>query len=134
MSSRRNLKTFACGIAHKFACSAQHYAWLAHHYGIPQVTIDLLTLHIEPAKFDIERNRILAEQCRENLQYLLNSRQQSTTVSSAIIIAEFGIDTYREDVRLGPIIGESTFTVILTDDCGKKWRGAHKTELVLAQR
>jgi len=132
MSSRRDLKTFACGIANKFAYSAQHYAWLAHHHGIQQVTIDLLSLHIEPAEFDIERNRILAGQCRENLLYLLNRWHQSTIVSTAILMANFGINDYREDA-LCPCIGKSTFTVILTDDCGKKWIGEHRDEHVLAQ-
>lgn len=133
MSSRRDLKTFACGIAHKFACSAQHYAWLAHHHCIQQVTIDLISLHIEPAEFDIERNRILAGQCKENLLCLLNRWHQSTIVSSAVLIAEFGIEDYRQDGLLCPCIGESLFTVILTDDCGKKWIGVHKDTHVLAQ-
>lgn len=133
MTSRRDLKTFACGIAHKFACSAQHYAWLAHHHGIRQVTIDLLSLRIEPAEFNIERNRILAGQCRENLLYLLDRWHQSSIVPTAVLNAEFGIDDYSEDGRLCPCIGESIFTVILTDDCGKKWIGVHRDDHVLAQ-
>jgi hypothetical protein len=133
VASRRDLKTFACGIAHKFACSAQHYAWLAHHHDIQQVTIDLLTLHIEPAEFDIERNRILAGYCKENLLYLLNKWHHGTTVSTAVLIADFGIDDFRVDDRFGPCIGESIFTVILIDDCGKKWIGVHRDALVLAQ-
>jgi hypothetical protein len=133
VSSRRDLKTFACGIAHKFACSAQHYAWLAHHHGIKQVTIDLLTLHIEPLEFNIERNRILSGYCKENLLYLLNKWHHSTIVTTAVLIADFGIDDFREDGRFGPYIGESTFTVILTDDCGKKWIGVQRDDHVLAQ-
>ena len=133
MTSRRNLKTFACGIAHKFACSAQHYAWLAHHYGIRQVSIDLLSLRIEPAEFDIERNRILAGYCNENILYLLNRWHQSTIIATAVLIADFGINDYREDGRFGPCVGESTFSVILTDDCGKKWVGVHRDDHVLAQ-
>lgn len=57
---RKHIKSFASGIAHMFACSAQHYAWLAYQHRLLTVTIDLLELRIEPAEFDIERNRILA--------------------------------------------------------------------------
>ena len=64
---RKHIKSFASGIAHMFACSAQHYAWLAYHHRLPTVTIDLLELRIEPAELDIERNRILAEMCQSTL-------------------------------------------------------------------
>ena len=64
---RKHIKSFASGIAHMFACSAQHYAWLAYHHRLPTVTFDLLELRIEPAAFDIERNRILAGMCQRTL-------------------------------------------------------------------
>jgi len=64
---RKHIKSFASGIAHMFACSAQHFAWLAYHHRLPTVTIDLLDLRIEPSEFDIERNRILAGMCQRTL-------------------------------------------------------------------
>ena len=45
---RKHIKSFASGIAHMFACSAQHYAWLAYQNQLPTVTIDLLELRIDP--------------------------------------------------------------------------------------
>ena len=52
---RKHIKSFASGIAHMFACSAQHYAWLAYQHRLPTVTIDLLELRIEPAEFEVRR-------------------------------------------------------------------------------
>lgn len=131
MTSRRDLKTYASGIAHKFSCSAQHYAWLAHHYGISRVNIDLFTLSINPPEFDIERNRILAEQCRENLLYLLKSLTTPASVNSALLFAEFGFHDYSKNGRFVATVGESTFSVILTDDRGKEWVGVQKDERIL---
>jgi len=130
--SRRYLKGFAGGTAHMFACSAQHYAWLAHRYGISHVTIDLLSLKIEPHEFDIERNRILAGHCRASLLRNLERLAQPAAVNSAFLTANFGVDDYREDDRC-PSVGESSFTVVLTDDRGKEWRGVVTERRVLAQ-
>lgn len=100
---RKPLKNFASGIAHMFACSAQHYAWLAYQNRMPTVTIDLLKLRIEPAEFDIERNRILAGMCQRTL--LRNAGQLVTpgAVASAVLSAHFGIDDYSEDGRSASI-------------------------------
>ncbi|QVW35328.1 hypothetical protein KIP69_00310 [Geobacter sulfurreducens] len=64
---RKHIKSFASGIAHMFACSAQHYAWLAYQHQLLTVAIDLLELRIEPSEFDIERNRTLASMCQRTL-------------------------------------------------------------------
>jgi hypothetical protein len=130
--SRKHIKGFAGGIAHQFACSAQHYAWLAHQYHKQSVTIDLLNLQIEPAEFDIERNRNLAAMCRDNL--LRNTEQlvSSAAVVSATLHADFGIGDY--SVEGGATsIGRSVFTVHLVDDRGKEWIGVHEEASVLAQ-
>ena len=129
---RKHIKSFASGIAHMFACSAQHYAWLAYHHRLPTVTIDLLELRIEPADFDIERNRILAGMCQRTL--LRNAEQLAPpgTVVTAVLSAHFGIDDYSEDARSASI-GRSIFTVILTDDRGKEWRVDHAEERMLIQ-
>ena len=129
---RRHIKSFAGGIAHMFACSAQHYAWLAYQHQMPLVTIDLLELRIEPAEFDIERNRILAGMCRRTLLRNAGQLAPSGAVVSAVLSAHFGIDDYSEDGRAASI-GRSVFTVILTDDRGKEWRVVHAEERALIQ-
>lgn len=130
---RRYLKSFACGTANKFSSSANHYAWLAHHYGISHITIDLLALKIEPSEFDIKRNRILAEQCRNSLFTNFERLKSPASVSSAILIADFGIQDYFLDEAGSEWIGTSTFQVILVDDLGKEWRGSDISDRVLAQ-
>jgi hypothetical protein len=130
--SRRYLKCFACGIAHKFACSVSHYAWLAHHYGISRITIDLLNLTITPAEFDIRRNRNLAEMCRDNLLRNFRDLKPPASVASAVLIADFGIQNYARNEH-SEWLGKSVFTVILTDDRGKDWRAENHSDHVLAQ-
>ena len=129
---RKHIKSFASGIAHMFACSAQHYAWLAYQRRLPTVTIDLLELRIEPAEFDIERNRILAGMCQRTLFRNAGQLAPPGVVALAVLSAHFGIDDYSEDGRSASI-GRSIFTVILTDDRGKEWRIAHAEERMLIQ-
>ena len=127
---RKHIKSFASGIAHMFACSAQHYAWLAYQRRLPTVTIDLLELRIEPAEFDIERNRILAGMCQRTLLRNAGQLAPPGAVVTASLSAHFGIDDYSEDGRSASI-GRSIFTAILTDDRGKEWRVDHAEERVL---
>lgn len=96
------------------------------------MTIDLLELRIEPAEFDIERNRILAGMCQRTL--LRNAGQLAPlgAVVTAPLSARFGIDDYSEDGRSASI-GRSVFTVNLTDDRGKEWRVDHAEERMLIQ-
>jgi hypothetical protein len=129
---RKHIKSFASGIAHMFACSAQHYAWLAYQHHMPTVTIDLLALRIEPAEFDIERSRILAGMCQRTLLRNAGQLAPPSAVVSAILSAHFGIDDYAEDARAASV-GRSVFTAILTDDRGKEWRVDHAEERVLIQ-
>jgi hypothetical protein len=68
---RKQLNGIAASIAHKFAASAEHFAYLAAHYRCSVVTINLLTRDIDPVEFDIERNRNLVGLCAENLQLLV---------------------------------------------------------------
>jgi len=129
---RKHIKSFASGIAHMFACSAQHYAWLAYQHRLLTVTIDLLELRIEPAEFDIERNRILAGMCQRTLFRNAGQLAPPGAVVTAVLSAHFGIDDHSEDGRSASI-GRSVFTVILTDDRGKAWRVDHAEERVLIQ-
>lgn len=129
---RKHIKSFASGIAHMFTCSAQHYVWLAYQHQLPTVTIDLLELRIEPAAFDIERNRILAEMCRKTLLKNAGQLARPGAVASAVLSAHFGIDDYSEDGSSASI-GRSVFTVILIDDRSKEWRVDHAEERMLIQ-
>jgi hypothetical protein len=129
---RKHIKSFASGIAHMFACSAQHYAWLAYQHRLPTVTIDLLELRIEPSEFDIERNRILAGMCQRTLLRNAGQLAPPGAVASAVLSAHFGIDDYSDDGRSASI-GRSIFTMILTDDRGKEWRVDHPEERMLIQ-
>lgn len=131
-SGRKHIKSFASGIAHMFSCSAQHYAWLAYQHRLPTMTIDLLELRIEPAEFDIERNRILAGMCQRTLLRNAGQLAPPGAVVTASLSAHFGIDDYSEDGRSASI-GRSIFTVILTDDRGKQWRVDHAEERTLIQ-
>lgn len=129
---RRHLKCFASGTAHMFSCSAVHYAWLAHHYGIRRVTIDLLTLTIEPTEFNIKRNRILAEMCRASLLRNLAKLTPPATCTSALLVADFGIEDHSVRGR-SEWIGKTTFSVSLVDDRGKEWCCRLVSETFLAQ-
>ncbi len=130
--SRKHIKSFASGIAHMFACSAQHYAWLAYQHRLPTVTIDLLELRIEPAEFDIERNQILAGMCQRTLLRNAGQLAPPGAVVKAVLSAHFGIDGYSEDGGSASI-GRSILTTILTDDRGKDWRVDHAEERMLIQ-
>lgn len=129
---RKHIKSFASGIAHMFACSAQHYAWLAYQHRLPTVTIDLLNLRIDPAEFDIERNRILAGMCQRTLLRNTGQLAPPGAVASAVLSTQFGIDGHSEDARSSSI-GRSVITVVLTDDRGKEWRVDHDEERMLIQ-
>lgn len=129
---RKHIKSFASGIAHMFACSARHYAWLAYQHRLPTVTIDLLELRIEPAEVDIERNRILAGMCQRTLVRNAGQLAPPCAVVTAVLSAHFEIDDHSEDGRSASI-GRSVFTVILTDDRGKAWRVDHAEERMLIQ-
>jgi len=130
---RKYIKSFAGGIAHMFACSAVHYAWLAYQYQKSEMTIDLLSLRIEPVEFDIERNRILASMCRRTLLRNIEHLRFPGAVVSAVLLADFGIDDFTEDGQTASI-GRSSFTVVLTDDRGKEWRAERKADRMLVAR
>ena len=125
--SRRDLKGIACSIAHKFASSLQHYAWLARHHGATVITVDLFTPHILPEPFDIERNRILAVMCRKNLDHLLKRLKPPIKVVSSVLTMEFDIQDHIDD-GYSESVGLTTVTVVLTDERGKAWTGVNMSE------
>ena len=104
----------------------------AVQHQLSTVAIDLLELRIEPAEFDIERNRILAGMCQRTLFRNAGQLAPPGAVVTAVLSAHFGIDDYSEDGRSASV-GRSIFTVILTDDRGKEWRVDHAEERMLIQ-
>ncbi len=129
MTSRREMKSWASGIANIFTCSANHYAWLACHHRLERITIDLINLHITPPEFDIERNRILAGYCRDCLFRNMQQLIPPANITEAILVADFEISRVVEGGNI-PL----TTTVTLTDERGKKWICALKDNGVLAQK
>ena len=122
---RRYLKSFAGGIAHKFSASAEHYAYLAWEYRVPRVTIDLISLKIDPPEFDIPRNRNLAWMCQLSLFGSVLRLLQPARVVKATLIANFEFVFPWPDSP-GSHLGQSVYTVILTDERGKEWRGENR--------
>jgi hypothetical protein len=131
--SRRDLKSFASGTVNMFACSAVHYAWLAHYHGISHVEIDLFTLSIQPEQFDIERNRILAGYCSDSLLRNISRLSPPAAVTSAKLTADFGINDFKEGEYGRASIGKTVYILTLTDDRGKDWIATITDERVLAQ-
>ncbi|ABB38647.2 hypothetical protein Dde_1850 [Oleidesulfovibrio alaskensis G20] len=129
---RKYIKSFASGIAHMFAYSAEHYAWLAYRYQAPSVTIDIWSQRIEPGLFDIERNRILAGMCQQALQRNVTRLAPPAEVVSATVSARFGIENYLKDGNSASI-GRSVFTAVLVDECGKQWQAGYVEERMLIE-
>ena len=124
---RRNLKGFAYNIAHKFSCSAYHYAWMANHYSIPVVTIDLLTLRINPPEFDIARNRTLAGMLQTTLLRNIQLLRHPESVVAAILTSNLVMDENGVEGQ-NPKPLEMIYTVTLTDDRGKEWIAVRKAK------
>jgi hypothetical protein len=122
---RRSLKGFAYDIAHQFSYSAEHYAWMAYHYSIPVVTIDLLTLQINPPEFDIARNRNVAGMLQTTLLRNSTLLKNPGAVVAAILTANLLMDDNGVEGR-NPKPLEMIYTVTLTDDRGKEWIAVRK--------
>ncbi|MCW5827850.1 MAG: hypothetical protein KIT79_00910 [Deltaproteobacteria bacterium] len=122
---RRYLKSFAGGIADKLSASAEHYAYLAWEHRVQRVTIDLLSLTIDPPEFDIPRNRNLAWMCQESLLSSVHQLFPPAKVVKAALTADFDIVLPWPDSP-GGHLGPSVFTVIMTDERGKEWRGENR--------
>lgn len=129
MTSRREIKSWAAGIANMFACSANHYAWLACHHRLERITIDLISLQIDHPEFDIERNRILAGYCRDCLFRNMQQLIPPANITEAILVADFEISRMVEGGNI-PL----TTTVMLTDERGKKWICSLNDKCILAQK
>ncbi len=120
----KELNGIAASIAHKFASSAEHFAYLATLHECSEVEIDLRTQTITPALFDIERNRNLVQCCADNLWRLV----QPESLVKASLMARFD-----GEVQAG-FINNSTTEVRLTSVAGQEAAGSHsnKPQLICA--
>ncbi len=128
---RKHILCFGAGIADMFAASAEHIAWLAHHYGIRQVTVDLLSLEITPGQFNIPRNQQLAKLCRNSLLRNAQRLKPPGALTHAKLIADFDIEDYQIEPKF-ETVGKTTITVFLTDDRGKVWKSTLVSPRLLA--
>ncbi|WP_114416943.1 hypothetical protein [Marinospirillum perlucidum] len=98
----KRLRNIARNIAHKFSVSANHFAYLASSSEYQYAEIDLCSGQIIPVEYNLERNRILVEQCRSNLFCLLRDNEVSeietvfltvgfTPAAGATLMGEFTI-------------------------------------------
>jgi hypothetical protein len=98
---------------------------MAYHYSIPVVTIDLLSLRINPPEFDIRRNRILAGMLQTTLLRNSTLLKNPGAVVAAILTSNLVMDDYGVEGQY-PKPLEMIYTATLTDDRGKEWIGVRK--------
>lgn len=127
---RKYIKSFASGIAFQFACSADHFAWLAWQEGLPVTLVDLISGRIMPEWLEIDRNLNLVQLCHSSLLYSLKRLKPPAMILSAKIEIRFGLTGYQHDSHI-PEPGGASYTVILTDDRNKDWQVTHYEKKVL---
>ena len=89
MGNAKQLNGIARNIAHKFAYSAEHFAWLSRQKKSPEIIINLMDGGITPAAhFTISRNMNLVSACMENL-HLLIEKQYAKPIASAVLTVRF---------------------------------------------
>ena len=112
---RRALRGVAWNVAHVFAGSCEHYVAMSFQHHVRYVVLDLLWGTIQPAFFDIRRNRILAEMCRNTL-----ARNVAPFTNFDLLGARLILETRLEEVGNGRR-STALVTVTLTDDRGREW-------------
>ncbi len=94
---------------------------MAAAYKSPVVDIDLITGQIAPKLFDIERNRTLVRYCQGTLKRNNENLKPPAEIVKATLRIEFGTHIRHHGPRFW-YIGESSFTVYLTDERGSVWK------------
>lgn len=123
MSRYRKLRGFAYSIAHQFAHSAEHFAYMAIRDGVPIVSVDLLAGTISPASFEIYRNQNVVRRAQNTLKRIIND-PVPVILRRSVLLADFGVDKFHgESIQF---IGETRFEVILTDEFDRNWVGTYK--------
>jgi len=72
----KHLRNVARNIAHKFSISANHFAYLALSGYSKTIVLDFITNEISPREYSIDRNYILLNQCKVNLERLVSQRER----------------------------------------------------------
>ncbi len=127
VSSRRNLKGIAGGVAHQFNCSTSYYAYQAVVNKQPLARIDLLTLNISPELFAVERNRILAGMCQSTLWGAI-TRWPELELQSAEIVINFDLGSQDGKGVQAKVV------VTLCDERGKLWIGEDNSYIIIDWR
>ena len=117
---KRKIRNAACGVAQKFAVSAEHFAFLAMESGNHEIFIDLLTGDISPECFDIERNRIHVRRCVEFMKWRLEEIPGCNPASARLIVIFSKSDSPDWSFK-------SEFRVIITSHDGTTWHGEFYT-------
>lgn len=126
MGRSRELEGFAYNIAQKFAVSENHFAWLAWQHGVTTIEINLLTGTISPALFDIERNQILTNDCRRNLEWIRKKFDYAAFRETRLRITYF-LDK-QEETSI-----EAIYECAIKDNHGRLYRGVvHESTLMQA--
>ncbi|WP_130414347.1 hypothetical protein [Fluviicoccus keumensis] len=123
---KRKIRNVACGVAQKFAVSAEHFAFLARESGNHEVFVDLLTGGISPECFDIERNRIHVRRCVEFIKWHLDEIPGCHPASAGLVV------TFSSSDSPGWCF-KADFRVIITSHDGTTWHGEfHTPEQMIA--
>ncbi len=72
----KHLRNAARNIAHKFSVSTNHFAYLALSGYSKSIVLDFITNEISPREYSIDRNHILLNQCKVNLERLVSQRER----------------------------------------------------------
>lgn len=118
----QKIRHVACGVAQKFAVSAEHFAFLAGIHSVYQTDIDLLSGEISPSDMNIERNRIHVNRCVEYFQNQL-VELVGLSVVSAILAVKFADYVGHGSSR----VCKAEFLVTITGCDGGKWYGEFYT-------
>lgn len=113
---KKELNGIAASIAHKFASSAEHFAYLAAQHHCARVAIDLITGIIHPDLFNIDRNQHLVTLCAKNLRTLT----APDTLAQAQLVAHF--DSTPQDTMMAC----GTFTLKLVTTAGQEASGQYE--------
>ena len=120
MGNAKQLNGIARNIAHKFAYSAEHFAWLARQQKTPEIVINLVDGKVTPSNFTISRHMNLVSACMENL-HLLIEKQYAKPIASALLTVRFqpGEKT---------MSGSFNLTIVLPD--GRTYGATFKKEII----
>jgi hypothetical protein len=129
---RKRIKSFASGIAHMIARSAQRYAGWGATTGRRRSQLTSWNRESNPLISTLRGTGFLPGCVSEHSSETPGDWRHQALWLRRISLPNFGIDDYSGDGRSASI-GGFIFTVALTDDRGKEWRVDHADERMLIQ-